>query len=136
MHDNHRRFLFSVLVILAYATQSTHGSGPTSIYIDLIPGYHNLSSCAVVPLSTLVRNMFNGCGDDSQLTSYSCFCTDSYSKFSWDISTAVVAGCGSSRIDQATSAVDVFHGYCRDGTLQLTRSCCTGNAAPTTAASR
>ncbi|KAK5651887.1 hypothetical protein OQA88_11546 [Cercophora sp. LCS_1] len=93
---------------------------PTSIYIDLVPGYKNLSICAEYPLSTMVRNMWNGCGDGSQLTSFSCFCTDSYSKFSWDISTAVVAGCDKDvGAAQATSAVGVFHSYCANGTTQL-----------------
>lgn len=95
-------------------------ANPTSIYIDLVPGYKNLSSCAEAPLSSLVRNMWNGCGDNSELTSFSCFCTDSYSKFSWDISTAVVASCGLVLGPvQATSAVSVFHNYCANGTTQL-----------------
>jgi hypothetical protein len=96
---------------------------PTSIYIDLVPRYKNLSACAEAPLSSLVRNMWNGCGDNSELTSYSCFCTDSYSKFSWDISTAVVGSCGSAfGAAQATSAVSVFHNYCANGTTQLSSS--------------
>ena len=96
-------------------------ANPTSIYIDLVPGYKNLSACAEVPVSTMIRNMWNGCGDDSKLTSFSCFCTDSYSKFSWDISTAVIASCGPEFAPaQATSAVSVFHNYCANGTTQLT----------------
>jgi len=108
---------------------------PTPVYIDLVPGYKNLSACAEVPVSTMIRNMWNGCGDDSLLTSFSCFCTDSYSKFSWDISTAVLAGCGgaeSSASGQATSAVGIFHDYCRDGTSQLLT---TATSAPATASS-
>jgi len=95
-------------------------ANPTSIYIDLVPGYKNLPACAELPVSTMIRNMWNGCGDDSRLTSFSCFCTDSYSKFSWDISTAVVASCGPGFAQaQATSAVSVFHNYCANGTTQL-----------------
>jgi len=94
-------------------------SKPTPIYLDVTPGYKSLSACAELPLSTLIRNMWNGCGDDSGLTSYSCFCTDSYSKFSWDISTAVVSHCGDGLAAQATSAVSVFHEYCASGTTQL-----------------
>lgn len=94
-------------------------AGTTNIYIDLVSGYKDLSTCAEYPLSTLIRDMQNGCGDDSELTSYSCFCTDSYSKFSWDISTAALSRCGSAMAAQATSAVEVFHAYCLSGSQQL-----------------
>lgn len=65
--------------------------------------------------------MQNGCGDGSDLTSYSCFCTDSYRNFSWDISTAVSGNCAASPGAQAqiTSAVGVFEEYCANGTTQL-----------------
>ncbi|KAK4208477.1 hypothetical protein QBC37DRAFT_353539 [Rhypophila decipiens] len=94
----------------------------TPIYIDLIDGYKALPPCAVVPLSTIVRDMEDGCGDGGKLTSYSCFCTNSYSRFSWQISTAVLRNCPDvdSREEMATSAVGVFRGYCTSGREQLT----------------
>ncbi|KAK5655130.1 hypothetical protein OQA88_6029 [Cercophora sp. LCS_1] len=113
----------SPLLLLSSITEVSGVSAPrpTKIYIDVVPGYKNLSTCAKDPLSSLVRGMRNGCGDGSDLTSYSCFCTDSYSKFSWDISTAVSANCGSSpdARAQVKSAVGVFEEYCNNGTTQL-----------------
>lgn len=117
------QFLISLTVALVTAAaETTKPNKPeaTPIYIDRIPGYEDLKPCAVIPLSTLVRNMWGGCGDGSQLTSYSCFCTDSYSRFSWQISTAVVENCGSGEETLATSAVEVFHSYCTYGSQQLT----------------
>jgi hypothetical protein len=114
---------YTILLLLQALSGSSKAepAKPTSIYLDLVPGYKSLSECAEFPLSTLIRNMWNGCGDNSDLTSYSCFCTDSFSKFSWDISTAIVSSCGSGLgAAQATSAVSVFHNYCANGTTQLT----------------
>jgi hypothetical protein len=62
--------------------------------------------------------MWNGCGDGSDLASYSCFCTDSYSKFRWDISTSVSKNCRSLPT-QVAIAVGVFEEYCASGTTQL-----------------
>lgn len=87
----------------------------TQIWINTVPGYSELSMCAEQPLSTIVRNMANGCGDGSRRTSYSCFCTASFFKFRWDISTAVVSNCGITSTAQATSAVRVFEDYCALG---------------------
>ncbi|KAK9415753.1 putative FMN-dependent dehydrogenase [Seiridium unicorne] len=67
------------------------------------------------PLSTIVRDMELGCGDESRLTSYSCFCTASFFKFRWDISTAVLSNCGITATAQATSAIGVFNDYCALG---------------------
>ena len=67
--------------------------------------------------------MRNGCGDESQLTSYSCFCTDWHLKFRFDISTDVVSRCGPGLVAQATSAVEVFKKYCEIGIpASLTRT--------------
>lgn len=130
MHQFHlmiKSFIALAAIKLAIATATTatttsKKAEATPIYIDRIPGYEALDSCAVYPLSTIVRNMLGGCGDGSLLTSYSCFCTDSYSKFSWQISTAVSQNCGSSQDSLATSAVDVFQSYCTYGSQQLTDS--------------
>ncbi|KAM7202608.1 hypothetical protein V8F20_004397 [Naviculisporaceae sp. PSN 640] len=94
----------------------------TPIYINALTAYSDLPACAEVPLSNIVRNMWSGCGDGSQLTSFSCFCTDSYSKFSWEISTAVVAGCDDDKQELASSAVGLFHEYCTKGPEQLTKT--------------
>lgn len=107
---------------LCLFTRPCQAEGETGIYIDLVSGYKNLSDCAETPLSRIVRNMESGCGDGAKLTSYSCFCTNSYSKFSWDISTAVVTNCNVSKRAEATSAVAVFEDYCSYGTLQLSSS--------------
>lgn len=104
-----------ILTIPFFLSQSISGQGETLVYIDLVSGYRDLSSCAEHPLSTIVRDMYKGCGDDSRLTSYTCFCTDSFSKFSFDISTEVLSQCGSGLAPQATRAVEVFTEYCSVG---------------------
>ncbi|KAK3369848.1 hypothetical protein B0H63DRAFT_303676 [Podospora didyma] len=113
---------FLVLCLLPHSTVG-YDARPTPIYIDLIPGYANLSACAEIPLSLIVRNMWKGCADGSRLTSYSCFCTDSYSKFTFDISTSVVENCQetapAAATGMATSAVNVFHTYCASGSQYI-----------------
>lgn len=94
-------------------------STATEIYIDKAQGYENLASCAEVPLSRIVRDMAQGCYDGSRLTSYSCFCTDSYRRIGFDISTAVSTTCGTTSREQVTSALDVFQRYCLEGSQQL-----------------
>ncbi|KAK4213582.1 hypothetical protein QBC37DRAFT_373961, partial [Rhypophila decipiens] len=125
------RFILILLLTLTSATatnvaqsaQTTTSSSssapviPTPIYLDLVPSYSDLPDCALGPLSNIVRNMDSGCGDGSELTSFSCFCTDSYSRFSWEISTAVVGNCDDQ--NHASSAVDVFNDYCVHGSEQL-----------------
>lgn len=101
----------------------------TTNYIDTIDGYSSLSSCAIDVLSTIVRGEFSGCGGwDNQLTSYTCFCTDSYSFMSTAISTDVLTSCdgGSTASAQATSAIAVFDEYCALGVeagLEPTSEC-------------
>ena len=110
--------MLKALLLVALMTVTTSGSSavPTSNFIDTISGYSQLSTCAEGALSTIVRGQFSGCGDDGQLTSYTCFCTDSSSVISSVISTAVMTSCGSaSASDQASSALSVFSGYCALG---------------------
>lgn len=101
----------------------------TTNYIDTIDGYSSLSSCAIDVLSTIVRGEFSGCGGwDNQLTSYTCFCTDSYSFMSTAISTDVIESCnsGATASAQATSAIAVFDEYCALGVaagLEPTSEC-------------
>jgi len=108
-----------ISALLCQARSTAAKSKPTPIFIDAVPSYKDLSACAELPLKTIVRNMVGGCGDNSEMTSYDCFCVSSYSKFSWDISTAVVSNCGSELAAQATGAVAVFQEYCASGTTQL-----------------
>lgn len=101
----------------------------TTNYIDTIDGYSSLSSCAIDVLSTVVRGEFSGCGGwDDNLTSYTCFCTDSYSFMSTVISTDIITSCngGSTASAQATSALSVFDEYCALGVaagLEPTSEC-------------
>lgn len=101
----------------------------TTNYIDTIDGYSSLSSCAIDVLSTVVRGEFSGCGGwDDNLTSYTCFCTDSYSFMSTVISTDIITSCdgGSTASAQATSALSVFDKYCALGVaagLEPTSEC-------------
>src|SRR6266498_2872685 len=87
-----------------------------SIYVNLVPEYSSLSSCAEVPVSSIVRDMVKGCGDGGDVTSYSCFCTDSSSHFRSLISTIVLEQC-SGNASEASSAAAVFNSYCAVGTV-------------------
>ncbi len=84
----------------------------TSIFINKVPEYSALPSCAERPLSTIVRDMSMGCGDHSALTSYDCFCTSSSSHFSSLISKSVSQQCAATSPAAVTSALDVFNSYC------------------------
>jgi hypothetical protein len=84
-----------------------------SIYIDRDPAYYALPCCAQTPLSIAVRDMSQGCGDGSALTSYDCFCTTSSSYFSSLISTEVAGQCGNATV--ALQAISVFNNYCAVG---------------------
>lgn len=116
------------------ATSSSKSSSRTKViqttnYIDTIDGYSSLSSCAIDVLSTVVRGEFSGCGGwDDNLTSYTCFCTDSYSFMSTVISTDIITSCdgGATASAQATSALSVFDAYCALGVeagLEPTSEC-------------
>lgn len=67
--------LFSVTLAVATTAKA---SGKTSIYIDQVAGYSALAPCAENRVSAIVRAQASGCGDDQQLTSFSCFCIDQY----------------------------------------------------------
>lgn len=86
----------------------------TTNYIDTIKGYHALATCAQDVLSTVVRAQMSGCGDNEQLTSYTCFCTDSSSFFNNLIAQDVATSCVKQPA-QVTSAVKIFSGYCALG---------------------
>ncbi|KAL5380667.1 hypothetical protein DPSP01_007728 [Paraphaeosphaeria sporulosa] len=76
----------------------------THIYIDQIPIYTKLASCAQDRISAIVRAQASGCGDDTQLTSFACFCIDSSSQFATIISTAVEDQCSSAATEAAFTA--------------------------------
>ncbi|KAK3904056.1 hypothetical protein C8A05DRAFT_14042 [Staphylotrichum tortipilum] len=83
---------------------------PTPLYINQVPAYSSLPSCAERPLSTIVRGMARGCGDHNAVTSYDCFCTSSSSFFSSVISSSVAEECGAAASVEA--ALGVFGEYC------------------------
>lgn len=61
---------------LRAAAQSESSSSSivqTKNYIDTISGYTDLSTCAELVLSTVVRAEYSGCGDRFAITSYTCF---------------------------------------------------------------
>lgn len=108
------------IILLTVVFTSTSAS-QTKIWIHTVPGHSNLLTCAVYPLSTIVRDMERGCGDGKWLTSYTCFCTESSSHMSTIIASDVLSQCGnqtgatSFASNQATSANPVFHAYCELG---------------------
>ncbi|EPE35325.1 hypothetical protein GLAREA_11024 [Glarea lozoyensis ATCC 20868] len=102
--------LYSLLVLALALSQAVS----QSIYIDRVREYGSLPCCAQIPVSYVVRNMRNGCGDNNALTSYNCFCTSSSSFFRSLISTEVVTGCPGNDT-AAEQAVNVFSRYCAVG---------------------
>ncbi|KAK8073944.1 hypothetical protein PG994_004843 [Apiospora phragmitis] len=78
----------------------------TRVYLNDAPGYAQLPPCAVTPISTIVRDMSKGCGDGGRLTSYACFCTDSYRKARWDISTDIANSCSKDASAQTARLVE------------------------------
>lgn len=88
--------------------------GETKNWINTVPGYSQLVPCAEHPLSTVVRGMSQGCGENAEsITSYTCFCTLSSSYMSSVISKGVSSYCrNSSALQQVSSAIAVFDAYC------------------------
>lgn len=111
--------------ILALVT-TTHAAMETSIYIDQIAAYSALAPCAENRVSAIVRAQASGCGDDQQLTSFSCFCIEQSSHISSIISTAVQDYCAAKAttltasatapLPEVTSAIEVFNSYCARST--------------------
>lgn len=107
-----RPYLVHSLSTIFYAL--TSASGPTSIFINQIPEYNALSGCAETEVSTIVRNMDFGCGDEGRTTSFACFCYASSSKFTSMIGKHVSTACTDDP-SQSLSALAVFSSYCRLG---------------------
>ena len=109
-------YLLAAPLAVRAASSGSSSVQRTSNYIDTISGYGDLSTCAENVLSTIVRAQSSGCGDNNALTSYTCFCTDSSSFMSYEITSAISASCNSSIWSaQATSAIAVFDAYCALG---------------------
>lgn len=102
------RFLAAVLLT---SSLSTAVAQQTKVWINVVPQYSQLASCAVGPISTIVRGMAAGCGDGGAYTSYSCFCSASSSYYNDLIATSVSKQC-SGTVSDVVSAVAVFQSYC------------------------
>lgn len=110
------RLLLLVAAPLVARAEDSAKPKVTSVFIDTVSGYDELSTCAEEVLSTIVRAQYSGCGDRGAVTSYTCFCTDSSSLMSHLITDAVTRDCDSSIASaQASSAIDVFDAYCAIG---------------------
>ncbi|KAF1967468.1 hypothetical protein BU23DRAFT_291142 [Bimuria novae-zelandiae CBS 107.79] len=96
--------LFVLLACLLNSFPYTEAALKTNIYIDQVPLYSKLASCAEDRVSAIIRAQASGCGDDMQLTSFACFCVDSSSEFSSIISTAVADQCSSAATEAALTA--------------------------------
>jgi hypothetical protein len=102
--------------LVARAQGSPASAKVTSIFIDTVSGYDELSTCAELVLSTIVRAQYSGCGDKGAVTSYTCFCTASSALMKDLIGQAISNRCDSSITSaQASSALDVFDAYCAIG---------------------
>lgn len=117
-HKTHSNLRSSQLTTLAtlvvFLTTRCLADGETKNYINTVPGYSQLAPCAEHPLSTVVRGMSQGCGENADaITSYTCFCTLSSSYMSSVISKGVSSQCrNSSALQQVSSAIAVFDAYC------------------------
>ncbi|KAF2792552.1 hypothetical protein K505DRAFT_418372 [Melanomma pulvis-pyrius CBS 109.77] len=107
--------LVQTLVFVALAAVAT-ASGPTKIYINQVPEYTQLATCAEPEVSFIVRDMYFGCGDGSRTTSYACFCYQSSSRFSSMIENHVSTACPKDA-SQRTLALGVFSDYCQLGQI-------------------
>jgi hypothetical protein len=107
--------LVQTVLFAAFATLAS-ASGATKIYINQVSAYSSLAQCAEPEVSTIVRDMYYGCGDGSRTTSYACFCYQSSSIFSKMIENHVSTAC-SADSSQATLAVQVFSDYCQLGEI-------------------
>lgn len=96
--------LFFLLACLIGSLHYAEAAGKTHIYIDQIPIYTKLASCAQDRVSAIVRAQASGCGDDTQLTSFACFCIDSSSQFVSILSSAVEDQCSSAATEAALTA--------------------------------
>jgi hypothetical protein len=103
------------LLLLALA-QTVFASGQTKLFINQLSEYSSMADCAEGQISTIVRNMEDGCGDGSKTTSYNCFCHTSSSYFNSLIGAKVERACATDNPDlQKTSALDLFGAYCHLG---------------------
>lgn len=110
--------IMSIIMIIGTQTLAQ------STWIDQIPGYSLLPECAEVRLSAIVRGQSSGCG---QITSYSCFCEQSYTTMNEIIATAVSSACND--MSDVNSALDVFGTYCQSPPATLFSV--TATSAPT-----
>lgn len=108
--------LCNFLPLLILIASPVWADGKTKIWLNTVSGYSQLTPCAEIPLSTIVRDMSKGCGDGNRLTSYTCFCTASYGQMSSIISEDVSSYCrNTSAAQQVSSALAVFGNYCALG---------------------
>lgn len=91
-------------------------AGQTKIFINTLSEYSSLADCAEPHVSTIVRDMVNGCGDGQKTTSYACFCYTSSSYYSSFIGAKVQKACATNSPSvQRASAVELFDSYCHLG---------------------
>ncbi|KAI1101404.1 hypothetical protein F4804DRAFT_12152 [Jackrogersella minutella] len=115
-------FSFASLPLYLLLVASIIFATAQQIFIDHVPAYAELPSCAEIPSSFIVRDMASGCGDGGKTTSYSCLCTASSSKMDGVINTAVASRCATGPVTVASQALDVFASYCDLETLAETVS--------------
>ncbi|OSS49230.1 hypothetical protein B5807_05541 [Epicoccum nigrum] len=112
-------------------------SGQIKLFINQLPEYSSMADCAEGQVSTIVRNMADGCGDGSKTTSYNCFCHTSSSYFNSLIGAKVERACATDNPElQKTSAVDLFGAYCHlgDSLTSEVSSSTLSSASPTSSA--
>ena len=100
------------LLLLLIVAHMSFASEQVKLFINQLPGYSSLADCAVFQVSTIVRNMEDGCGDGSKTTSYNSFCHTSSSYFSSFIGSNVEKACATDSLDfQKSLAAELFDNY-------------------------
>lgn len=94
----------------------------TTYWINQFPLYSSMASCAMAPVSAVVRGMSAGCGDGGAYTSYDCFCSERSTQMADLIASSVSSNCHGTLSDIVT-ALAVYQSYCELGnTVTVTAS--------------
>ncbi|KAF2621247.1 hypothetical protein BU25DRAFT_426644 [Macroventuria anomochaeta] len=102
--------------VLIPTTMMTGTIIKTSILVSQVSEYDLLQTCAEPQVSTIVRDMVDGCEDGSRTTSYACFCYTSSKYFNDLIARRVSTAC-SNDLSQTVLAMGVFWEYCEIGAI-------------------
>lgn len=88
-------------------------------WVNQFPLYSSMESCAMAPVSAIVRGMTAGCGDGGSYTSYDCFCSTSSTQMVNAIASSVSSNCNGT-LSHILTALAVYQSYCDLGKAVVT----------------